>query len=67
MEAIQEEVKTAPIMYKRISIEEEEKEIQELEAARNAENKQVEEAEKDEEETQSLDAEEKLLRKDMEI
>ena len=54
MEAIQEEVKTAPIMYKRTSIEEEEKEIQELEAARNADNKQTEEAEKDEEETQSL-------------
>ena len=50
-------------MYKRISIEEEEKEIQELEAARNAENKQVEEAEKDEEETQSLDAEEKTFKK----
>ena len=63
MESVQEEVKSAPIMYKRISIEEEEKEIQELEAARNAENKQVEEAEKDEEETQSLDAEEKTFKK----
>ena len=55
MEAVQQEVKNAPMRYNKKSIEEEEKEIEELEAQRNP----TEEEESDE----NLGAEEKTFKK----
>jgi len=57
------ENKTVTMNYKNTRIQEEDKEIEELEALRNTKNKQVEDEEKDQEETQSLDGEEKTFKK----
>ena len=56
MEAVQQEVKNAPMRYTKKTIEEEEKEIEELEAQRNP-TEEVEESD------ENLDAEEKTFKK----
>ena len=56
MEAVQQEVKNAPMRYTKKSIEEEEREIEELEAQRNP-TQEVEESD------ENLNAEEKTFKK----
>ena len=57
MEAVQQEVKNAPMRYTKKTIEEEEKEIEELEAQRNPTEEEVEESD------ENLNAEEKTFKK----
>tara|TARA_Y100000114_G_scaffold95426_1_gene88748 strand:+ start:691 stop:1539 length:849 start_codon:yes stop_codon:yes gene_type:complete len=63
MEMVKETVKTQPMRYAKGSIEDFDKEIEELEQQRASENKQQEAIEKDEAETESLNAEEKTFKK----
>ena len=60
---VKETVKTQPMRYAKGSIEDFDKEIEELEQQRASENKQQEAIEKDEAETESLNAEEKTFKK----
>ena len=60
---VKETVKTQPMRYAKGSIEDFDKEIEELEQQRASENEQQEAIEKDEAETESLNAEEKTFKK----